>query len=325
MAATAAKREKILVDFFTHVQNTRGRFRYGEERIFPATIGMNEKGGMTDVEFDRYIENSVVPLFPDLADRPGKRVLLKVDSGPGRNGRDLMLKARFRGVYIYPGLPNATSVQQETDVSYRPFKNVVRDNLKRIASACFAKQKTMKLGQSTFGLIVYGGICPLSGIACCNAVDEAFNVASSRSGSIYKSALRTRRFGTTGRTTATPTSMSIRTFSVMQLNAMGFGGDVLRAQFLVDKICKRQAAAAPVTVAQTRECQEAIVAANIDGKRFFATGGGTHVTTDNGFIAAEIKAREAEVAEKEKSTLAIPRTGDSRRRRRGMLSWRTKR
>jgi hypothetical protein len=73
-------------------------------------IGMNKKGGVTDVEFDRYIENSVVPLFPDLADRPGKRMLLKVDSGPGRNGRDLMLKARFRGVYIYTGLPNATSV-----------------------------------------------------------------------------------------------------------------------------------------------------------------------------------------------------------------------
>ncbi len=155
-----------------------GRFGYNEERIFPTTIGMNEKGGMTDVEFDRYIENSVVPLLPDLADRPGKRVLLKVDSGPGRNGRNLMLKARFRGVYIYPGLPNATSVQQETDVSYGPCKNVVRDNLKMIASACFAKQKTMKLGQSTFGLILYGKICPLSRITCRNAADEAFDIAS---------------------------------------------------------------------------------------------------------------------------------------------------
>jgi hypothetical protein len=61
-------------------------------------------------------------------------VLLKVNSGPGRNDHDLMLKMQFRGVYIY-----ATSVQQEIDVSYRPFKNVVRDNLKRIALACFAK------------------------------------------------------------------------------------------------------------------------------------------------------------------------------------------
>ena len=101
----------------------------------------------------------------------------EVDSSPGSNGWDLMLKARFRGVYINPGLPNATSVQQETDVSYEPFKNVVSDNLKRIGLAYFAKLKTMKLGQSTFGLIVYGGICPLSGIVCRNAVDKAFDVA----------------------------------------------------------------------------------------------------------------------------------------------------
>jgi hypothetical protein len=100
-------------------------------------------------------------------------VLLIVDSGPGRNDHDLMLKAQFRGVYIY-----ATSVQQEIDVSYRPFKNVVHNKLKRIALACFTKRKTiMKLGQLTFGLIVYGGICPLPGILCHNAVDEAFNVA----------------------------------------------------------------------------------------------------------------------------------------------------
>ena len=84
-------------------------------------------------------------------------------------------------------------------------------------------------------------------------------------------------------------------FSVMQLNGMGYGGDVLQAKFLVDKICERQAVAAPVTVAQTCKHQ-----ANTVDKHFFATGGGTHITTDDGLIAAEMKVREAEVAEKEK-------------------------
>ena len=55
---------------------------------------------MTNNGFDRYIKNSVIQ-------GPGKRVLLKVDSGPGCNGRDLILIAQFWGVYIYPGLPNA--------------------------------------------------------------------------------------------------------------------------------------------------------------------------------------------------------------------------
>ena len=53
---------------------------------------MNEKGGMTDVKFEKYINISIVPLFPELEDTKGKRVLLKVDSSSGRNGRYLLMK-----------------------------------------------------------------------------------------------------------------------------------------------------------------------------------------------------------------------------------------
>jgi hypothetical protein len=56
---------------------------------------MNKKGGMNDDEFNKYIDNSIVPLFPNLEDLPGKCLLLKVDSGPGRNGTVLLLKAHF--------------------------------------------------------------------------------------------------------------------------------------------------------------------------------------------------------------------------------------
>ncbi len=48
-----------------------------------AIVGTNEKGGMNNEEFERYIDNSIVPLFPDLEDTPGKCILLKVDSGHG--------------------------------------------------------------------------------------------------------------------------------------------------------------------------------------------------------------------------------------------------
>ncbi len=58
--------------------------------MWPCRIGLNEKGGMHDEEFDKYIDNSIVPHYPDLEDMLGKRVLPKVDSGPGRNGRDLL-------------------------------------------------------------------------------------------------------------------------------------------------------------------------------------------------------------------------------------------
>jgi len=153
-SATAEEREKIRFEFLTHTMDTRGRFGCTEERIWPCTIGMNEKGGMTDDEFEKYIDISIVPLYPDLEDTPGKHVLLKVDSGPGCNGRELLMKCRFRGLYIYPGLPNATSVQQETDLNYGPFKSVVRNNLRETSSAFFTADLPIPLNTSTFGLIV---------------------------------------------------------------------------------------------------------------------------------------------------------------------------
>jgi hypothetical protein len=128
---------------------------------------MNEKLGMNNKEFERYIDNSIVPLYPDLEDRPGKIILLKVDSGCGG-------KFWFRGVYIYPGLPNSTYMQQETDINfYGPFKGVVQRNSAKIAMTCYyTKGITMSQGTSTFGLIVYCGLCPDSRATLENAWSE---------------------------------------------------------------------------------------------------------------------------------------------------------
>ncbi len=181
-SAMAKEREKIRFEFLTHTLNTSSRFGCMEEKSWPCTIGMNEKGGMMDDEFEKYIDNSIVPLYPNLEDMPGKRVLLKVDSGPGCNGRDLLMKCQFRGLYIYPSLPNATSVQQETDLNYGPFKSVVPKNLKEISSAFYAADLPIPLNTSTFGLIVHGGTIPVgtSTITCRNALVETFDVASNK-------------------------------------------------------------------------------------------------------------------------------------------------
>jgi hypothetical protein len=86
---------------------------------------MNGKGGMNNKEFECYIDNSIIPLFPNLEDMPGECILLKVDSGRGCNWHDLLNKCRFRGAFIYPGLPNSTSMQQEMDINfYGPFKGL---------------------------------------------------------------------------------------------------------------------------------------------------------------------------------------------------------
>jgi hypothetical protein len=102
----------------------------------------------------------MVPIFSNLEDMPGKCILLKVHSGLVAFG-GICSTSVGSGVctsYIYPGLPNSTSMQQETDINYAPFKGVVWRNLAKIAMTCYAKGITMSLGTSTFGLIVYGGI-----------------------------------------------------------------------------------------------------------------------------------------------------------------------
>ena len=178
MSATSAEREKLRYNFCLHLKNTCGQFGHDEVQEWPCGIGMNEKGGMNDKEFCKYLNNTIYPLFPDMEDVSGKRVLLKVDSGPGCNCMDLLVEARFHGLYVFPGLPNATSVQQETDRNYGPFKCVIHRNLDAIASQCFAHKVSISLLASTIGLIVFGGVCPQMGVVCKDAVAETFSVES---------------------------------------------------------------------------------------------------------------------------------------------------
>jgi hypothetical protein len=73
---------------------------------------------------------------------------------------------------------------------------------------------------------------------------------------------------------------------------------VLGVQFCPDKISKRKALA-PVTVANTREHQEALAAACTHGKKFFVTGG-KHVTSEDMFKAVELNRWTADDVEREK-------------------------
>ena len=78
---------------------------------------------MDDCEFEQYVMNSMLPLYPKTRDRPGHHLLLKCDRNPGRLQIELLAKLRFLGVYLYPCVPNTTAVTQETDQTYGMFKS----------------------------------------------------------------------------------------------------------------------------------------------------------------------------------------------------------
>jgi hypothetical protein len=196
-------------------------------------------------------------------------------------------------------------------MNYRPIKSVVRSNLKNIATACFSAKKLIKLGPSTFGLIVYGGVSPISKVLCENAVNRAFNVKSNQHfwaevGAVPFTikCLENKKVGHDGTDRDDPNFdafadvQSQNDYCTTQLTMMGYKGEMLRAQYNEDKV-RGLWADAPVTVAHTRMHQEALDAATTHRKKFFVTGG-EHITSDNMFKSAEIVRWNAEALEVEK-------------------------
>ena len=94
-----------------------GTFGNDEVKVLPITIGLNEKGGMDDAEFEKYILISIVSLFPDTVGIEGKRVIVKLDSGLGRMNIALLAQMRLLGFVLYPGVLNTTAVTQEADIN----------------------------------------------------------------------------------------------------------------------------------------------------------------------------------------------------------------
>jgi hypothetical protein len=139
------------------------KFGMPEQQKHKISIGLNEKGGMDDDEFEKYLKNNIIPLYPDALDCPGQRVMIKVDSGPGRMNIELLAELCLLGFYLYPSVPNTTAVSQETDWNYGPFKTQFRKNLAAITEQRLEQNKSVSLQLWIVGLIVFGGTDPATG------------------------------------------------------------------------------------------------------------------------------------------------------------------
>jgi len=104
---------------------------------------MNDRASMNVEELDKCFHKSMLPLFPDIADVDGKRVIAKVDSGPGRMNLPMLASLKLKGLYLVPGLPNSTGKTQETDQNCTPFKTHYRGNLVLLVQSRFNMKKTI--------------------------------------------------------------------------------------------------------------------------------------------------------------------------------------
>ena len=93
-------------------------------------------------------------MYPDAADIQGKRVVIKIDIGPGRIQIDMLLYSKLIVIYLYPTVPNATAVQQETDQNYGLFQSLIRANLKLLFSE--VRKENINLNRIHYPILING-------------------------------------------------------------------------------------------------------------------------------------------------------------------------
>ena len=125
-SSTLAENQKISIDWFKNTRNVRGVYGFGEVVEKEISVGANPKTGMDTEEFEKYLTNRIMPLYPDAKDEPGKHVAVIVDSGSGRVNLRLLAKMRINGFYLIPG------VTQATDQNNGWFKSIYRNNLTKL-------------------------------------------------------------------------------------------------------------------------------------------------------------------------------------------------
>ena len=307
--AKSDDKKKVPFQMVEFLKNVNGTFGARQDRVWPTTFGMNEKGGMDSIEFYKYITNSILPLYPDAANENGKRVIIKLDSGPGRLNMELLATLRSSGFILFPGVPNTTAVSQETDVSYGLFKSKFRMNLTKLTDIRIENNESVSFAPWIVGLLVFGGTDP---ITKCSGFEDCFALAFSKE----KNIAAWEKVGAAPLTMACLSSDQVRqesdhdplnsnytriqdanTLACGLLNSKGYDGNQLMAKLKKSVYFRRE-----VTVPHSQERIEALSKAKTHGERFFVTGG-SHATSDDVFKAAELTNRKGEIAAMEKDKI----------------------
>jgi hypothetical protein len=172
--ATDEQNFTVSADWVTNLPRVKVQFGHEEEKEFCASLTVNSKGGTDSRVLRQVICFYVERLYPDASDRAGKRVLVKIDGGPGQLDIQLIAHLRARGIYLFNSVQNTTHVSQETDQNYGLFKSILRKYTQQLINEEISKfneqqrlhdmdpstyQKPKKLPQldpSHYGIILSG-------------------------------------------------------------------------------------------------------------------------------------------------------------------------
>ena len=307
--AQTADKEKISIDWFTHSKDVLAKFGHPEKKDLPCTFGMNERGGMNAEELDKYMRGSILPLFPDLEDKPGKRIVVKIDSGPGRRNVEMLASLKLLGAYLVPGVPNTTGKTQETDQNYGVYKSSFRQNLRVLSQSRFDANMTLQVAD--LPLLVFGGKCRRTGVVLRDSFTDAFSMEQNLdcwqkcgAAPLTRAPLLTneiRHDVPTGaaaqRVGQQPVHHAVQQLESLEqmnkfyceiLSTNGYDGSKLR------KDAPKRETFVAVTKPHSKERIQAIYKAKTSGQHFYVTGG-RHINTAEFFQADTLKSREAEL------------------------------
>jgi hypothetical protein len=169
-----AQEENYSIDYrwianFPHVQ---GVFGHEDAHKYCTQLNVNDKGGSDCHVLNQCLNGYQERLYPDAADVPGKRLLYKIDWGPGRLDEESLAEKRARDIYLHPVVQNTTQVHQKTDQNYGQFKSDVHWNIATLTADLvhkFLRQQsrhgedpanyaaptnTVSIGRDQYGLIL---------------------------------------------------------------------------------------------------------------------------------------------------------------------------
>ena len=178
---------KIPTKSIESFQQIVAQYGFPAARWHDSMFAISKKGGMNKLIFNEYINNYILPLIPDLADVPGKRVMIKADMGPGRTckslchcitlerlfpfssstnflflftstGIEFLSRTHIVGASFFPGMPNSTEIMQEMDQVFGQFKTAIYNNRTSLYEARMnARGLSANLTHVDIGWLIFGG------------------------------------------------------------------------------------------------------------------------------------------------------------------------
>eukprot|EP00536_Pseudo-nitzschia_multiseries_P011042 jgi/Psemu1/27677/gm1.27677_g len=144
VAKSTATRDPIPLHFQVKSNVTEGN-KWISKSFTDEVDKSDTSAGMGIVEFRKYFEMSIMPLFPDAQLAKVKCICFIVDSRLSWSDPALHQLMSVKGFLLIAGVPNATHATQVTETSFNPFKPAFCSNKKKLHANRRSNKQTIKI------------------------------------------------------------------------------------------------------------------------------------------------------------------------------------